>query len=108
MGLSTGEIVAFICMIEWGIIHVAAMFMIGIPAWSDKSPYAAYDQLMAVDAYKKEYDAATHPRLSGKILWLPARIQPGLDRSVGRRRGPAVHLSPKPYGVGNVARPVPC
>ena len=69
MGLSAGETVAFICMIEWGLIHVAAMFMIGIPAWSDKSPYAAYDQLMGVDAYKKEYDAATHPRLSGKILW---------------------------------------
>jgi hypothetical protein len=68
-GLSAGEIVAFVCMIEWAIIHVAAMFMIGIPAWSDKSPYGAYDALMGVDAYKKEYDAAIRPRLSGKILW---------------------------------------
>ena len=73
MGLFAGETVAFICMIEWGLIHVAAMFMIGVPAWSDKlgasGAYGAYDLLLQDDKYKKEYDDAKHPRLSGKILW---------------------------------------
>ena len=74
MALSTVEIVAFVCMIEWGIIHIAAFFMISFPAWSDKlgpsgGSYAAYDLLMQDDKYKKEYDEAKHPRLSGKILW---------------------------------------
>lgn len=67
------EIVAIICLVEWGIIHVLAFLMMGIPAWSDKMSsagvYKAADLLMAVPEYKAEYDRAVHPRMSGKVLW---------------------------------------
>ena len=71
--MSWVEIVACVCLVEWGIIHIAAFFMMGIPAWSDNMSstgvYAAADLLMAVPEYKAEYDRAVHPRLSGKVLW---------------------------------------
>jgi len=67
------EIIAIILMVEWAIIHVAAFVGIGIPAWSDDMSstgvYFAADLLMTDLEYKKEYDNAVHPRMSGKILW---------------------------------------
>jgi len=67
------EIVAVICLVEWGLIHIAAYFAVGVPAWGDKlsstGVYQAADTLMAVPEYKAEYDSAIHPRMSGKILW---------------------------------------
>ena len=67
------EIIATILFVEWGIVHIVAFAMIGIPAWSDNMSstgvYGAADLLMSVPEYKKEYDSAVFPRMSGKILF---------------------------------------
>jgi hypothetical protein len=73
MAVSAIEYVAIVLLVEWGLIHIAAFFTIGIPAWSDKlggaGAFAAMDLLMAVPEYKKEFDAAVPARMSGKIIW---------------------------------------
>jgi hypothetical protein len=67
------EITATILFVEWGIVHIIAFALIGIPAWSDNMSstgvYGAADLLMSVPEYKKEYDSAVFPRMSGKILF---------------------------------------
>ena len=54
--LSAVEIIGIICMVEWGLIHIAAFFMMK-GAWHDdiRSVYNAYDELMGVkDEYSGE------------------------------------------------------
>ena len=58
-------------MVEWGLIHIAAFFMMK-GAWHDdiRSVYNAYDELMGVKEYKDEYDNVGPPgRMQGKVLW---------------------------------------
>jgi hypothetical protein len=69
--LSAVEIIGIICMVEWGLIHIAAFFMMK-GAWHDdiRSVYNAYDELMGVKEYKDEYDNVGPPgRMQGKVLW---------------------------------------
>jgi hypothetical protein len=73
MVVSAIEYVAIVLFVEWALIHVAAFFMIAVPAWSDKlgagGAFAAMDLLMAAPEYKKEFDAAVPARLSGKMIF---------------------------------------